>query len=169
MEPLSRAVRRPSTVNWLSSPVPPTSATSIGASLVGIFLWRKIYRHGRDDRVRSSQNGQFLQPLPSCESANGCRAESLTKAKGQPPISSGSAFAVIAASRLSVSKNPNCPIVPTRESCCYNSDSHKSAEPEIVFADTGPFVEYLARGPPADVPGPMAPCKGREKIVRFAL
>jgi hypothetical protein len=32
---------------------------------------------------------------------------------------------------VSASKNPNCPIVPTRESCCHNSDSHKSAEVAI--------------------------------------
>jgi acyl-CoA synthetase (AMP-forming)/AMP-acid ligase II len=36
------------------------------------------------------------------------------------------------ASRLSASKNPNCPIVPTRESCRHNSDSHKSAEVDLM-------------------------------------
>src|SRR6476660_9319804 len=66
--------------------------------------------------------------LTGVNTAASISARKLSNGTTRAIISSGSPFAVIAASRLSASKNPNCPIVPTRESCCHNSDSHKSAE-----------------------------------------
>jgi hypothetical protein len=49
-------------------------------------------------------------------------------------ISSGSPFAVIAASRRSASKTPNLRHRPhTRESCCHNSDSHNFAQIALFF------------------------------------
>src|SRR6516162_8042392 len=69
--------------------------------------------------------------LTGVNTAASISARKLSNGTTRAIISSGSPFAVIAASRLSASKNPNCPIVPTRESCCPNSDSHKSAEVAI--------------------------------------
>src|SRR5580704_18919481 len=58
-------------------------------------------------------------------------ARKLSNGTTRAIISSGSPLAVIAASRRSASKNPNCPILPTRESCCHHSDSHKFAKVAI--------------------------------------
>src|SRR6516225_10079807 len=69
--------------------------------------------------------------LTGVNTAASISARKLSNGTTRAIISSGSPFAVIAASRLSASKNPNCPIVPPCESCCHNSDSHKSAEVAI--------------------------------------
>src|ERR1700693_4576141 len=69
--------------------------------------------------------------LTGVNTAASISARKLSNGTTRAIISRGSPFAVIDASRLSASKNPNCPIVPTRESCCHNSDSHKSAEVAI--------------------------------------
>src|SRR6516162_4233468 len=74
--------------------------------------------------------GLFLS-FTGVNTAASISARKLSNGTTRAIISSGSPFAVIAASRLSASKNPNCPIVPTRESCCHNSDSYKSAEVAI--------------------------------------
>src|SRR5271169_7255924 len=79
--------------------------------------------------------------LTGVNTAASISARKLSNGTSRAIISSGAPFAVIDASRLSASKNPNCPIVPTRESCCHNSDSHKSAEVAIfrgaLQLDTG--------------------------------
>src|SRR6516225_12181865 len=77
--------------------------------------------------------------LAGVSTAASISARKLSNGTTQAIISSGSPFAVIAASRLSASKNPNCPIVPTRESYCHNSDSHKSAEVAIF---RGPLKQH---------------------------
>src|SRR5262245_56303030 len=51
--------------------------------------------------------------LTGVNTAASISARKLSNGTTQAIISSGSPFAVIAASRLSASKNPNCPIVPT--------------------------------------------------------
>src|ERR1700693_5983250 len=81
--------------------------------------------------------------LTGVNTAASISARKLLNGTTRAIISSGSPFAVIAASRLSASKNPNCPIVPTRESCCHNSDSHKSAEVAIF---RGALEHYEFRG-----------------------
>src|SRR5580704_3223563 len=59
-------------------------------------------------------------------------ARKLSNGTTRAIISSGSPFAVIAASRRSASKNPNCPIAPhPRILLCHKSDSHKFAEVAI--------------------------------------
>src|SRR5271170_555046 len=80
-------------------------------------------------------------PLTGVNTAASISARKLSNGTTRAIISSGSPFAVIAASRLSASKNPNCPIVPTRESCCHNSDSHKSAEVAIFRGAQEFFTE----------------------------
>ena len=49
----------------------------------------------------------------SVDTAASISARKLSNGTTSASISSGSAFAEIAASRLSASKNPNCPIIPT--------------------------------------------------------
>src|SRR5580692_9412106 len=51
--------------------------------------------------------------LTGVNTAASISARKLSNGTTRAIISSGSPFAVIAASRLSASKNPNCPIVPT--------------------------------------------------------
>src|SRR5262249_8453220 len=86
--------------------------------------------------------GLFLS-LTGVNTAASISSRKLSNGTTRAIISSGSPFAVIAASRLSASKNPNCPIVPTRESCCHNSDSHKSAEVAIFRR---PLQEFRQAG-----------------------
>jgi hypothetical protein len=48
-------------------------------------------------------------------------------------ISSGSPFAEIAASRLSASKNPNCPIVPTLANLVVTSQTRTNSRRSLFF------------------------------------
>src|SRR5271165_3951662 len=101
--------------------------------------------------------------LTGVKTAASISARKLSNGTTRAIISSGSPFAVIAASRLSASKNPNCPIVPTRESCCHHSDSHKFADVAIFQgahnielyvwqnkAKIMSFIKRLAGGPTQD-------------------
>src|ERR1035438_9642243 len=82
--------------------------------------------------------------LTGVKTAASISARKLSNGTTRVIISSGSPFAVIAASRLSASKNPNCPIVPTRESCCHHSDSHKFADVAIFQGALNPLTRSLA-------------------------
>jgi hypothetical protein len=82
--------------------------------------------------------------LTGVKTAASISARKLSNGTTRAIISSGSPFAVIAASRLSASKNPNCPIVPTRESCCHHSDSHKFADVAIFQGALNPLTRSLA-------------------------
>src|SRR6516165_12763358 len=81
--------------------------------------------------------------LTGVHAAASISARKLSNGTTRAIISSGSPFAVIDASRLSASKKPNFPIVPTRESCCHNSDSHKSAEVAIFQGPLKKNMELL--------------------------
>src|SRR4029079_12682133 len=48
-------------------------------------------------------------------------------------ISSGSPFAVIAASRRSASKNPNCPIVPTPANLVVTNQTRTNSRRSLFF------------------------------------
>jgi hypothetical protein len=51
----------------------------------------------------------------------------------------------VAMQRIRYVDAPNCPIVPTRESCCHSSDSHKSAEVAIF---RGALYSFATDGKP---------------------
>src|SRR5215470_5142705 len=109
--------------------------------------------------------------LTGVNTAVSISARKLSNGTTRAIISSGSPFAVIAASRLSASKNPNCPIVPTRESCCHNSDSHKSAEVAIfrgplqAVVSPCPAVYDMISPVAARLYDPLSPIETAESVV----
>src|ERR1700680_858636 len=62
-------------------------------------------------------------------------ARKLSNGTTRAIISSGSPFAVIAASRRSASKNPNCPIVPTPANLVVTNQTRTNSRRSLFFED----------------------------------
>src|ERR1035437_208441 len=68
----------------------------------------------------------LLRSFSAVSTAASMSPRKLSHGTSRSIASSGSPFAESAVSRLSASKNPNCPIVPLQESCRQAGDSHGS-------------------------------------------
>src|SRR5580692_4558916 len=71
--------------------------------------------------------------LVGVNTAASISARKLSKGTTRAIISSGSPFAEIAASRLSASKNPNCPIVPTSTHLAVTRQTRTNSRTTLFF------------------------------------
>src|SRR3954469_4892412 len=94
--------------------------------LVGQIVKRLQHQHPKHhENVNRLAPGIALLLVRRRHTAASISARKLSNGTTRAIISSGSPFAEIAASRLSASKNPNCPIAPPANLYSYKSDSHK--------------------------------------------
>src|SRR3984893_13857182 len=73
--------------------------------------------------------------LTGVKTAASISARKLSNGTTRAIISSGSPFAVIAASRRSASKNPNCPIVPTPANLVVTNQTRTNSRRSLFFED----------------------------------
>src|ERR1700678_1591132 len=85
--------------------------------------------------------------LTGVNTAASISARKLSNGTTRAIISSGSPFAEIAASRLSASKNPNCPIVPTLANLVVTSQTRTNSRRSLFFEV--PITFFPHRAPPS--------------------
>src|SRR5207342_545334 len=84
--------------------------------------------------------------LTGVKTAASISARKLSNGTTRAIISSGSPFAVIAASRRSASKNPNCPIVPTPANLVVTTQIRTNSQRSLFFEVPDSEFECRRRG-----------------------